>query len=614
MIRSVLPVQTPSFARFLSVRAGYGATFDRGGGRIYFLSTASGLPGLWGLRLDRPGAWPEPLAVGAERVQYAFAGPRPGRVLFGVDRGGDERTQLQLLDRPGDRPRPLTAAPEAIHHFGDWHQDGRVICFASNTRDPRFFELELLDVESGERRLVFQADANQRAVGFEPGGRRILVQRIHTPFAHELLLVDPNDGTARSLTAAEREGRYISTRWAPDGRRIYCASDRGGDFLELVALDLVSGGLERLSSADGDVEDLALAPDGRTVVYALNRDGYVEARLLDLVSRTERALPLGERRLCYDAGRWSPTFAWSPDGARIALSLTDATTAPDVWLVEADGSARCRITWSWDAELPTETLVEPELVRYPSFDRRQIPAFVYRPPAAPRDGTAPALFYVHGGPESQFQPSFNPVVQYFTARGFMVVAPNVRGSTGYGKAYSHLDDLERRPDAVRDLAAGAEWLAASGQAHPRRIAVMGGSYGGYMVLAALTDRPDLWAAGVDIVGIANFVTFLERTGPWRRRQREAEYGSLERDRALLERLSPLQRADRIVAPLLVIHGANDPRVPVSEAEQIVATLRSRGRPVEYLRYEDEGHGLVRLPNRLDAYPKIADFLERHLAV
>jgi dipeptidyl aminopeptidase/acylaminoacyl peptidase len=372
--------------------------------------------------------------------------------------------------------------------------------------------------------------------------------------------------------------------------------------------------LERLSSADGDVEDLALAPDGRTVVYALNRDGYVEARLLDLASRTERTLPLGERRLCYDAGRWSPTFAWSPDGARIALSLTDATAAPDVWLVEADGSATRRITWSWDAELPTETLVEPELVRYPSFDRRQIPAFVYRPPAAPRDGTAPALFYVHGGPESQFQPSFNPVVQYFTARGFVVVAPNVRGSTGYGKAYSHLDDLERRPDAVRDLAAGAEWLAASGQAHPRRIAVMGGSYGGYMVLAALTDRPDLWAAGVDIVGIANFVTFLERTGPWRRRQREAEYGSLERDRALLERLSPLQRADRIMAPLLVIHGANDPRVPVSEAEQIVATLQSRGRPVVYLRYEDEGHGLVRLPNRLDAYPKIADFLERHLAV
>lgn len=267
----------------------------------------------------------------------------------------------------------------------------------------------------------------------------------------------------------------------------------------------------------------------------------------------------------------------------------------------------------FDADLGPASLSSPELVRYPSFDGLSVPAFLFHP-SARADRPAPTLFFVHGGPESQLRPSFNPVIQYFAQRGFLVVAPNVRGSTGYGKRYSHLDDVDKRLDSVRDLAAGAEWLAAQGLADPHRIAVMGGSYGGYLVLAALTERPDLWAAGVDIVGIANFVTFLERTGPWRRRHREAEYGSLERDRALLERLSPLRQVDRIAAPLLVIHGANDPRVPIHEAEQLVASLRQRGQPVEYLRFEDEGHGLVKLDNRLAAYPRMADFLERHLAL
>jgi dipeptidyl aminopeptidase/acylaminoacyl peptidase len=216
---------------------------------------------------------------------------------------------------------------------------------------------------------------------------------------------------------------------------------------------------------------------------------------------------------------------------------------------------------------------------------------------------------VHGGPESQSRPALNAVIQYLAARGIAVAVPNVRGSTGYGKTFTSLDDVERRPDSVRDLAALARHLGAD-RGVP--VGVMGGSYGGYMTLAAITTDPDLWRAAVDIVGIANMVTFLERTGSYRRRLREAEYGSLEHDHDLLVAISPIHHVDRIVAPLLVIHGANDPRVPVDEAEQIVAALRARGREVTYLRYEDEGHGLVRLANRIDAYPQVARFLERHL--
>lgn len=272
------------------------------------------------------------------------------------------------------------------------------------------------------------------------------------------------------------------------------------------------------------------------------------------------------------------------------------------------------MTQSWRAGLDSERLSRAELVQYASFDGRQIPAFVFSPPGATRDGQGAALFFVHGGPESQTRAVYNPIIQYLAHRGLTVIAPNVRGSSGYGRTYQSLDDVEKRMDSVRDLEAGVAWAVNAGVAHPRRIAVMGGSYGGFMVLAALTEYPDLWAAGIDIVGIANFVTFLERTGPWRRRLREAEYGSLEHHRDLLERISPIHKADRIVAPLFVVHGANDPRVPIFETEQLVERLRELGRTVDYLRYENEGHGLAKLVNKLDAYPKIADFLDRHLAV
>ncbi len=248
----------------------------------------------------------------------------------------------------------------------------------------------------------------------------------------------------------------------------------------------------------------------------------------------------------------------------------------------------------------------PELVRFPSFDGLEVPAFVYRPVAA--DGRRPVVVNLHGGPESQYQPGFTGLTQYLVACGFAVVAPNVRGSTGYGKRYQHLDDVDRRLDAVADLAALHEWLATCEDLDEDRAALYGGSYGGYLVLAGLAFQPERWAAGVDVVGISSLTTFLERTSDWRRRFREREYGSLVADRDLLEAASPITHIDRMRAPLFIIHGANDPRVPLSEAEQIHDALTSRGVRAELLVYDDEGHGLAKLANRIDAYPRVVAFL------
>jgi dipeptidyl aminopeptidase/acylaminoacyl peptidase len=301
-------------------------------------------------------------------------------------------------------------------------------------------------------------------------------------------------------------------------------------------------------------------------------------------------------------------FAFSPDSKRLAFTLTAPKRNPDLWVVDLpDGQPR-RLTRSSTAGIPLRRFRRPGLVRYPTFDGREVPALFYELENGPDD--TPVVVNVHGGPESQSRPAFAPVTQYLLHRGYAIFFPNVRGSTGYGKTYTHLDDVRLRMDSVKDLAHAAYWLRERGH---DRVAVMGGSYGGFMVLAALTEYPELWSAGVDIVGIANLVTFLEYTGSYRRRLREPEYGSLEADREFLESISPIHKADKIAAPLMVIHGKNDPRVPVGEAEQIVKSVRGNGGAVEYLLYEDEGHGLAKLKNRLDAYPKIAAFLDRHLA-
>jgi dipeptidyl aminopeptidase/acylaminoacyl peptidase len=299
------------------------------------------------------------------------------------------------------------------------------------------------------------------------------------------------------------------------------------------------------------------------------------------------------------------------------------------------------------------------LVKFKTFDGREIPAWYYKPirlssirkklpigstfslaepengilddentiarkhyifwpnspfviPTHPADNGIPVIVSVHGGPEGQERPGFSSLYQYFLSRGYAILAPNVRGSTGYGKAYTHLDDVRHREESVKDLSYAVQWLRKSGGADPKRIAVMGGSYGGYMTLAAITLYPDLWSAAVDTVGIANWESFLKNTSGYRRRQREVEYGMLDKDIDFLRSISPIAKVDRIKAPLFVIAGKNDPRVPYTEAEQMVGALRKRGAVVEYKLYDDEGHGIAKLKNRLELYPLVADFLDKYM--
>ena len=447
--------------------------------------------------------------------------------------------------------------------------------------------------------MIWEVSGYHTVSGWSPDSSFLLVSRHRSSLDNDLYMLDLDKGEAQLLTPHEGEARFYGANVTPDGASVYLATDLDGDFMRLARLNLSTLGFTYLTSDDWDVEDLDLSGDGRYLLASRNVEGYSD---LMLFSGEGRRMPDPEVPEGIVGG-----FEFSPDDRRLAFTLVGPTRNADVWVLHLPGGDVKRITRSSTAGIPRSTFRRPHLVRYPAFDGREIPALFYEPDAE----NAPVVVNVHGGPESQSRPAFAPVTQYLLHRGYAVFFPNVRGSTGYGKAYTHLDDIELRMDSVRDLACAAEWLH---EKEHQRVAVMGGSYGGFMVLAALTGYPELWSAGVDIVGIANLVTFLENTCSYRRALREAEYGSLQRDREFLESISPIHKAENIKAPLMVIHGKNDPRVPVGEAEQIVEKVRENGGTVEYLLYEDEGHGLAKLKNRLDAYPKITAFLDEHLSV
>ncbi|MEJ5311515.1 MAG: S9 family peptidase [Anaerolineae bacterium] len=613
--------KSTSIARYLNVRNAYGPTISGDGKRLAFLTDITGMPQVWQVPLTgEPGAilWPEQLTFETDRVMLAQFSPlENGRLLYTRDIGGNEKQQLFLLSEDGSADVNLTHGFEEVtHSFGAWAKDGNAIYFAANRRNPALFDFYRQPLD-GEATLIWENDAPGylHNVDIAPDGQRAIVVRSSSSFSHTLLEIDLTNGTARQWLSSAESVRFTAIHYAEDGRSLYLITDLGADFLYIARLDLDTGALERLIAPEWDCDGMALAPDGRSLAYIVNVEGAHHLHLYDLATGATRTAPdLGELAGVIRGDR--PVF--SPDGSRIVFAFTNATRAADIYVWDLTEDAVYPVTRSSHGGLPTESFVAPELIRYPTFDtladgtQRTIPAWFFKPQHE-SNTPVPAVVVVHGGPEGQFQPIFTFFIQYLVNNGYAVLAPNVRGSTGYGKAYSHLDDVEKRMDSVADLAHAAQWLREQPGIDGERIVVYGGSYGGFMVLAALTAYPELWAAGVDIVGISNFVTFLENTSAYRRAHREAEYGSLARDRDFLESIAPIRHVDNIVAPLFVVHGANDPRVPLSEAEQLVAALQARNVPVEFQVFDDEGHGVVKLKNKLVMFPAIVEFLDKYLA-
>jgi len=573
---------------FAAIESAGPAVFTRDGRSVLFLR-GSGLAQIWALDL----------ATGAmrqqtfhdEKVAMIRRSPVDDRVIYGIDRGGDERQQLMLLDPP----RALTADHGVIHDWGGWSPDGTRIAYAANPRDEAHFDVFIQDLHASDRSCLWEGTGIVAVAGFRPDGSALAVLEDRGYGEMSLLLVDVATGAAARFPQPSGTN-YQSVRWTSDGRALMALTDHGGgNFLRLCRLEPDSGTVIVVYAAPNrDVEAWALSPDGTLLATVENDHGFGLLR----VGPTNGDRPPVEGMPCGIAG----DLAFSPDSRSLVFTATAPAEPQGLWLWQ-DGAARPL----WRPEAPPGC-VDWALVGWMSFDDTFIPGWLALPPGPVPAGGHKAIIWVHGGPVGQTRPNFRSDIQMLVAQGFAVLMPNVRGSSGYGRAFAESDDREKRPGCVTDLVLGRHWLAAHPAIDAERIGIMGQSYGGYMVNAAVTEHPDLWKAAVCYYGIVDFVTTLAGTGPWRRGHRAAEYG----DAALFARISPIHRVDRICVPMLVAHGERDPRVPIGESEQLVAALRARQQPVTYLTFDYAGHGFVRPDDKRRIYAAVADFFARYL--
>jgi dipeptidyl aminopeptidase/acylaminoacyl peptidase len=529
-------------------------------------------------------------------------------VVVAVDRGGNENYQLWLVDVHGGEPRPLVVEENIKHDLGDVSRDGRLIAYSSTKRNGVDIDVHVLDRIEGTTRSVLEGGWN-RVESFSPDGRWLTVVRLDGSFAlsDDLLLVDLETAEVRTVVQRDGPGAAVAPTWYPDSSGFLFTTDSGRDIASIARYDIATSSWRYVLDTAWDSE-ASLSRDGKTALVFFAENAITRLRLHDgksLAHIRDLEMP--------DAGTGFglplvPGPQLSFDGSTALLTFT-TTATPLAPLRIQTSSAQAPESLLPVDPIISPALVTPELQQIPSFDGEPITYFLYRPPL----DNPPVVIVVHGGPEARFAPRYDPFIIRLVAEGIAVVAPNVRGSAGWGRRFVSLDDRRLRLNSVRDLTAVHASLAARG-VDATRIAVMGGSYGGYMTLAALAFHPDLWAAGIATVGISSLVTFLENTSPYRRRVREVEYGFLDTDRDFLIDASPMTHVDRIRAPLMLIHGANDPRVPVGEARQLHASLLARGVASELLVYDDEGHGLAKRANRLDAAPRMLDFLRRNLHV
>lgn len=558
---------------------------------------------------------------------------RPG-FLFGKDSGGDEHYQIYYQDLASGRQSRLTHG-SARNTAPRWSNMGDYFAYSTTQRNGRDTDIHVYERATGESRPVLQSKGLWYTLDWSPDDRQLLVLRYVSVGESYPHILDLDSGELAPFRPSIYPVSFGTARFSRDGRGVFYTSDEDSEFRHLRFHDLRSGD-SRLLTGDipWDVTSFALSRDGRYLAFVTNADGRSELHLRAV--RDWRPVAVPELPMGVVRG-----LRFSEDGWRIGFTLNSPRTPGDVYSFRVGETQLTRWTKSEVGGLSTEQFVVPELVRYPTFDfadgsrpadlatmqapsgadaepaaeppaLRTIPAFVYRP-AGP--GPHPVLILMHGGPASQARPTFNPVLQYWVNElGLAVIAPNVRGSTGYGREFKMLDDGRLREDSVRDVGALLDWIDAQPELDGGRVGIIGGSYGGYMVMASMIHYGPRLRAGVNVVGISNFVTFLENTGVYRRDRRRLEYGD-ESDpemRAYLKSISPTTHADRIVQPLFIAQGANDPRVPQSEADQMVATIRSHGGEVWYFLARDEGHGFRKKSNRDHYNNAVALFLRTHV--
>ncbi len=581
-------------------------SFSPDGQTLAFVSNLNGNPQIW--TVSTAGGWPQLVTGLDDQIASVHWSPDGRWLAFSLAPGGGMNQQVYLIRPDGTNLRRLTDGGKETNHLGSWTPDGRFLALGSNRRAAEAMDAYLVDVDSGELRLVAQNKGIGGLTDVSADNARGLLYRLENRGSSDIFLVDFASGAEYKLTPHDGPGNFTDAKFAPDGQTIYLSSDQNRDQVAFarVRLDAAGrpGALEVIAGRDDAMLDqFELTPDGQTAVLIWNVAGRGELAFLDLETLEQRPGPAFAPEVLY-----APDF--SADGALLAFETTGSASPHEIWVYDLRADKAWQVTHSPHPGVLLETLVQPELVRFSAHDGLELSAWLYHPTGFKAPGAVVLSF--HGGPEGQERPYFSATYQALLAQGIAVLAPNVRGSGGFGKTFVNLDNGALRVNAIRDIQACADYVLDAGIAAPGRLGIMGGSYGGYMTMAGLTDYPDLFSAGVNLFGVVNFKTFFEQTEPWMAAISKIEYGDPDTEADMLASLSPINKIDRVIAPTLVLHGANDTNVPVVEAEQVVENLKQRGVPVDYILFPDEGHGFQKEANRITATVATVEWFVRYL--
>ncbi len=600
-----------SVALMAKIGSASSPSFSPDGRTLAFVTNLGGLPQVW--TVDASGGYPQLVTAFDDPVGFVEWSPAGEWLAFTLAPGGGMNEQVYLVRPDGTGLKRLTDGGKETNRLGPWADDGATLALGSNKRDGAAIDAYVYDVAAGTAKLAAE---NRGIGGFEDlsrDGKWGLLNRLVNRGDNNLYLVELASGREILLTPHKGPGSF-SGEFAQDGRAVYLETNADRDQIAFARMELSADRSGSGAGKPGKVTLLAQRPDAEVGSFALDDAGTTAAILWNVAGRSE--LELMDLKTGKTAARpklpaeIAGGMDFSKDGKSLAMVVSGAATPADIWILDVPTGAFRQVTKSPHPGVDLAKLVRPELLDFRAHDGLPLSGWLYRP--ASGQAPYPTVLAFHGGPEGQDRPAFNSTYQALLSRGIAVFAPNVRGSSGFGKRFVNLDNGALRVDGVKDIKACVDAVVRAGVAAPGRIGIMGGSYGGYMVMAGLTEYPDLFAAGANLFGVVNFETFFKNTEPWMAAISKIEYGDPDREVELLRRLSPIHKVDRVTAPTIVLHGANDTNVPVVEAEQVVDSLKKRGIAVEYVLFPDEGHGWRKTPNRVRSAVAVTRWFEKYL--